>query len=129
MEPERFHFIGEEIKVRFKTPPALQKTPPCPDGFTWEGREYRIEEKLAEWSDFSRRGRYARNMQPAHAAVAAGRGSLGVGRFYFRVRVDSGQVYDIYYDREIKDVDDRLGHWFLYREMTPGSPDANGEKR
>ena len=59
----------------------------------------------------------ARNMQPAHAAVAASRGSLGVGRFYFRVRVDSGRVFDIYYDREIRDVDDRLGHWFLYREL------------
>ena len=44
-------------------------------------------------------------------------GSLGVGRFYFRVRVDSGQIFDLYYDREIQDVDDRLGHWFLYREL------------
>jgi len=60
----------------------------------------------------------ARNMQPAHAAVAAERGSLGVGRFYFRVRVDTGQVFDLYYDRAIKDVDDRLGHWFLYRELS-----------
>jgi hypothetical protein len=31
--------------------------------------------------------------------------------------VDTGQVFDLYYDRAIQDVDDRLGHWFLYREL------------
>ena len=117
MEPESIHFIGEEIEAAFDTPPVRQKTPPCPDGFTWHGQGFRVVEKLSEWADFSRRGRSARNMQPAHALVAAGRGSLGVGRFHFRVRVDSGRVFDIYYDREIRDVDDRLGHWFLYREI------------
>jgi hypothetical protein len=112
------HFIGEEIQVAFDTPPVRQKTPPCPDSFTWHGRLYRVIEKMEEWADFRRRGKMTRNMQPAHAAVASSRGSLGVGRFYFRVRVDAGQVFDIYYDREIRDVDDRLGHWFLYRELS-----------
>jgi hypothetical protein len=60
-------------------------------------------------------------MRPAHATAAAVRGSLGVGRFYLRVRVDTGQVFDLYYDRLIKDVDDRLGHWFLYRELSENS--------
>ncbi len=112
------HFIGEEIEVRFNIPPVRQKTPPCPDGFSWQGRNYRVTEKLLEWSDFSRRGKMARNMQPAHAAAAASRGSLGVGRFFFRVKVESGQVFDIYYDREIRNVNDKLGHWFLYREIS-----------
>jgi hypothetical protein len=111
------HFIDHPILVSFINTPARQKTPPCPDGFAWQGKDYRVTGKLSEWKDFTRRGRMARNMQPAHAAVAAGRGSLGVGRFYFRVRVDTGQVFDLYYDRAIKDVDDRLGHWFLYREL------------
>ncbi len=118
MKENTQHFIGEEIEVHFDKPPVRRKTPPCPDGFTWRNRPYRIIEKLSEWSDFSRRGKMARNMQPAHAAVAASRGSLGVGRFFFRIRVDSSQVFDIYYDREIRDVDDRLGHWFMYREIT-----------
>jgi hypothetical protein len=127
MEPESIHFIGEEIEIHFDMPPVRQKTPPCPDGFTWQGCTYRVTGKLSEWSDFSRHGKMARNMQPAHAAAASSRGSLGVGRFYYRVRVDSGQIFDIYYDREIKDVDDRLGHWFLYRELASGSVPAAGE--
>lgn len=121
IQPEESRFIGEEIEVHFDLPPAREKTPPCPDGFTWQGRAYRVAEKLAEWSDFSRRGRSARNMQPAHAAAASRRGSLGVGRFHFRVRVDTGQVFEIYYDREVKTADDRKGHWFLYRELSAGS--------
>ncbi len=120
MNDTALHFIDEEIEIHFDTPPVRQKTPPCPDGFTWKERTYRVIEKISEWHDFTRRGRMARNMRPAHAAVAAVRGSLGVGRFYFRVRTDTGQVFDLYYDREIKDVDDRLGHWYLYREMASG---------
>jgi hypothetical protein len=117
MRDASLHFIGEEIEIHFDVPPVRQKTPPCPESFTWQKRTYHVIEKISEWHDFTRRGRMARNMRPAHAAVAAERGSLGVSRFYFRVRTDTGQVFDLYYDREIKDVDDRLGHWFLYREM------------
>ncbi len=115
------HFFDRPIEVRFVTAPLLPKIPSCPDGFTWDGKDYRVTGKLSEWTDFTRRGRMNRNMSPAHAAGAAERGSLGVGRFYFRVRVDSGQVFDLYYDRAIKDVDDRLGHWFLYRELSETS--------
>jgi len=58
---------------------------------------------------FYPRGRLNRNMRPAHATAAAVRGSLGVG-----VSISGAggyrSVFDLYYDRLIKDVDDRLGH-------------------
>jgi hypothetical protein len=60
----------------------------------------------------------ARNMRPAHAAVASGRGSLNVGRFFFRVKVNTGQIFDLYYDRAMKDLDHRKGEWFVYRELS-----------
>jgi hypothetical protein len=127
------HFFDQPITVRFAVDPARQKTPPCPDGFTWDGREYRVAEKLSEWFDYSRRGKSARNMQPEHAAAASRRGSLGVGRFYFRVRVttdggEGGRVFDLYYDRQVRSADDRLGHWFLYRELGPGANPDRGER-
>src|SRR5512144_2089887 len=81
------HFYDHPIEPVFDTPPAREKTPDCPNGFLWEEQTYRIVEMLSSWSDFARRGKMARNMRPAHAAVASGRGSLNVGRFYFRVRV------------------------------------------
>jgi hypothetical protein len=111
------HFYDNPIEVIFDTPPAREKTPDCPNGFIWNDVTYRVSEMLSAWSDFARRGKMARNMRPAHAMVAASRGSLNVGRFYFRVRVESGQVFDIYYDRAMKNVDDRKGQWFIYREL------------
>jgi hypothetical protein len=114
---EPTHFIGEQVEVLFDSPPVREKTPPCPNGFIWQGKEFLIVESLSEWSDFTRRGRAASNMRPSHAGVAANRGSLGVGRFYFRVKVDVGRIFDIYYDRAPKDADDRKGSWFLYREL------------
>lgn len=116
MSTQPFHFIGEPIEAIFHEPPALEKKPGCPDGFRWRGEEYAVVELLEEWFDYRRRGRMARNMAPQHAAVASNRGSLGVGRFYFRVRVQDGRIYEIYYDRSIKDAGNRKGSWFMMGE-------------
>jgi hypothetical protein len=111
------HFFDEHIEVIFNVPPTLEKSPTCPNGFIWNEKTYHVIESLSEWSDFTRRGKMSKNMRPAHAEVASTRGSLNVGRFYFRVKVDSGQIFDIYYDRAIKSVDDHKGEWVLYREL------------
>jgi hypothetical protein len=112
------HFIDEPILVFFNKAPVLEKKPDCPDGFSWQGRTYQVVELLAAWVDYQRRGRLGRNMQPKHAAVASSRGSWGVGRFSFSVRVETGQIYQIYYDRAPKDIDNRKGNWFLLGEYT-----------
>ena len=118
MEYTPIHFLDQAIEVIFEKPLLLEKNPDTPpDVFVWEDKTYRVTELLSSWNDFKRRGRMAQNMRPAHAVAAAGRGSLNVGRFYFRVRVDTGQIFDIYYDRAMKNVDERKGQWFVYREM------------
>lgn len=109
MELIPLHFHDQPIQPLFDAPPALEKTPDCPNGFVWENKTYRVTEMLSAWTDYKRRGRMAQNMRPAHAAVASARGSLNVGRFHFCVKVDTGQIFDIYYDRAMKDVDDRKG--------------------
>ena len=112
------HFFDEHIEATFDVPPVREKSPTCPNGFIWDGKTYRVLVSLSEWSDFTRRGKMAKNMRPAHAEVASTRGSLNVGRFYFRVKVDTGQIFDIYYDRAMKGVDDRKGEWFVYSELS-----------
>jgi hypothetical protein len=129
------HFIGEPIDAIFDQPPTLEKKPPCPNGFVWHGQMYRIIEELEAWHDYDRKGRMATNMRPAHAEAAAGRGSWGVGRFYFRVRVEDGRLFELYYDRAprpaarrgSKDATDtgkgskeRKGAWFLQSELSEG---------
>lgn len=117
MELTPIHFYDEPIEVLFDSPPIREKSPGCPNGFVWREKSFRVLESLSEWRDFNRRGRMARNIRPAHASVASSRGSLNVGRFYFRVRVEGGRVFDVYFDRAMKNVDERKGQWFLYREL------------
>ena len=131
------HFYDDPIEVVYDKPPVYEKKPDCPNGFRWEDKSYYIVETISEWSDFTRRGKYARNMRPAHAAVASSRGSLNVGRFYFRVRAlltssrtagqsggettarqSESQIFDLYYDRAMKNIDERKGQWVLYRELS-----------
>ena len=111
------HFIGEPIQAEFDQPPALEKKPGCPNRFVWRGKIYTIAETLSEWRDYGRKGRMAKNMQPAHAAVAAQRGSWGVGRFSFRVRIANKQIFEFYYDRAPKGSDKRKGEWVLVSEL------------
>lgn len=110
-------FIGEPVDVHFNELPTLEKIPGCPDEFSWRGERFRIIEQVGEWHDYRRRGRMASNMTPGHAAIAERRGSWGVGQDYYRVRTDCGRIFEIYYDRAPKDVGDRKGGWFLYREV------------
>jgi hypothetical protein len=115
MKPLRF--INEPIEVFHDRPPSFEKKPGPPSAFSWQGQKVAIHEVLSEWHDYQRRGRMARNMQPAHARAAESRGSWGVGQDYYRVRCQDGRIFELYYDRAPKDVDRRKGGWFLYREL------------
>jgi len=103
-------FIGEAISVHHDRSPALEKIPGPPDSvcrilirLIWEGRTYRIVEVLSEWHDYRHRGRtatfYRKERGSFRAKAAERRGSWGVGRDYYRVRTDTGAVFDLYYDR------------------------------
>ena len=112
-----FHFIGEAVTVQFDEPPTFEKKPGCPNQFVWNGETFGVAELLVEWVDYARRGRFARNMQPQHAEVAAHRGSWGVGRFHFRVRTPADRYFELYYDRAPKNADDGKGVWILVSEL------------
>jgi hypothetical protein len=112
------HFIGEPIEAIFDQPPTLEKKPPCPNSFVWQGQTYHIVEELESWHDYERKGRMATNMRPGHAEAAAGRGSWGVGRFFFRVRVEDGRLFELYYDRAPRGSKERKGAWFLQSELS-----------
>ena len=118
-------FIGEEVEVVIEQVRLPIKKPEAPDTFHWKGNEWRIQRVISVWSEYERRGRMARNMSPAHSIAATRRGSWGVGRFYFRVQVEDGRVFDLYYDRAPDDASDRLGHWFLLQELKAKEPGGN----
>lgn len=110
-------FVGDPITVEWEKPPLLEKKPPCPDRIIWQGERLEVVTKLAEWQDFERRGRMAKNMRPEHLRRARQRGSWGVGRFYFCVLIADGRTFELYYDRAPQGSDHRKGSWYLYQEL------------
>ncbi len=116
MQTVPFRLIDEPIEVTFETPPLLEKKPDAPISFTWRGTIYPIVEIIEEWEDYRRHGKMERNMVPGHLRYALRKGSWGVGRFFFRVRVQQGNIFEIYYDRAPNSADDRKGHWFILGE-------------
>lgn len=114
-------FIDETIEVEYDAPTLLEKVPRCPARFRWQEQEFQIVKLLAEWQDFRRRGRLARNMTPPHKSRAERVGSWGVGRFFFRVQTACGRIFEIYYDRAPVDATDRKGRWVLYTERLESS--------
>src|SRR3989304_5908915 len=115
-------FIDEPIEVIFDSPPMLEKSPPCPQGFTWHLLTFQFVALRAEWKDFLRRGRMGRNMIPPHLSRAERIGSWGVGRFFFRVRTEGGRIFEIYFDRAPADAGDRKGSWVLFGERLVDIP-------
>jgi hypothetical protein len=111
-----FHFIDEPIQVSLPEGHLLEKTPECPTRFVWQGETFEIAACLEEWVDFERKGKMAKNMRPEHAHHAAVKGSWGVGRYYYRVRVQDDRIFEIYYDRSPGHAGDRKGRWFLLGE-------------
>lgn len=112
------HFIAEQVTVQFSSPPTHLKKPHCPDRFFWRDEEWPIVACIAEWKDFSRQGRMAKNMQPQHAKAAESQGSWGVGRYYFDVHTKNGRCFRLYYDRAPLNAFDRTGHWVLLAEIS-----------
>jgi len=107
-------FVDEEIEVEFSGEQPLEKTPRCPDRICWRDSVFEVQEQLSEWRDYGRKGNMAKNMKPEHATRASRVGSWGVGRFFYCIRVNSGQIMEIYYDRAPVDSDKRKGSWFLF---------------
>jgi hypothetical protein len=113
--------IDELIEVEFAKAPTYEKCPDCPVSFTWRDEKYTIAQIISEEQDYRRRGRYSNNMIPAHISMAKRNGSWGVGRYSFTVEVESGRIFEIYYDRSPRGAGDRKGHWFIKGERVKKS--------
>lgn len=86
------------IQIEFDEEPKFIRKPPCPQRFIWNKQVYQIEEVLSEWRT---NGRIRSNLL-----------MVGLARIHFKVRVDSGRIFEIYYDPR-----KRPGEWILSAEL------------
>lgn len=112
-------FHSEPITVEFSAEPLLEKRPGLPAAFAWRGKWYKITRLVKEWHDYRKRGNmeefYRRKRGNAPDLKSSSRGSWGVGRDYYRVVTDSGEIFDIYYDR--KPFKQKKGEWVLLKKV------------
>ena len=90
-------FIGEKITVN--TAGTVKE----PVAFRWRGHDYHVAAILASWFDwgFSQGAKQKDWRTRRH-------------RNYFRVRADSGEVFEIYLDRG---TTSGVGEWYLYQML------------
>ena len=92
-------FIGERIAVtcggEISEPVALE----------WQGREYRVENVLAAWSDWGfSAGALQRNWRTRRH------------RNYYRVQLSTGETFELYRDRGPRG---EKSEWYLYQIIEP----------
>lgn len=102
VNPERVPaFIGQEIKV------SLSGELRIPVSFRFDARTYQIEEILDCWQDygFGRAAPRRRRWWNRHH------------RNYYRVKTDSGEVYELYHERGTSLEQAQKGKWFLSHKL------------
>ncbi len=98
-------FIGEVIPV--ETEGEVKR----PARFTWRDRDYVIVRILASWHDYS-----------IPAQVHRPRFTMRHHRNYYHVETDTGERFELYYDRGAKNPE-----WVLLKHLgsAPSAPSAN----
>ena len=92
-------FIGEKITV------DIAGEVREPTGFHWRGREHRIAAVLVNWFDWGfAAGSTQRNWRTRRH------------RNYFRIRTESGDIFEIYLDRA---TPHGAGEWYLFQQLDP----------
>ena len=87
-------FIGTEISVDLPDAFVLEKKPPVPLAFIWEGARHRVAEMLAEWHRYGTPDvRTQGGRPPYHVRSGRTQGSWGQGRVYYRVRTVEGNDF------------------------------------
>lgn len=107
-------FISDAIRAlpgQFDTRAMGVGVPGLPVGFAWRGEERRIETRLDQWKQSSPEGGRPGN-------------ELYLRRHYFRLRMDDGAIWTVYFVRHTTAGKNPRSRWFLY-SIEPPTPDAN----
>ena len=81
--------------------------PILPRGFRWRGAEYRIEEVLETWKQYSGGSR----SMPEHY----------LRKHWFRVRMSDGSTMKIYFERKARSKAEAKARWWIYTVEGPAA--------
>lgn len=104
-------FVSEAIAPAgdaFDTAAMATGEPGLPGAFTWRSQTYRVLGVAARWKDSSPEGGRAGN-------------EVYLRRHYFKLIMDSQQLWTVYFVRQKPKSGARPARWFLY-EIAPSAP-------
>jgi hypothetical protein len=113
MGPPVHDFISESITPAggtFDSVAMARGEPGLPAAFNWRGRSYRVVAQVSRWKDTSAEGGRAG-------------GEVYLRRHYFKLHMDSGQVWTVYFVRQTPKSGPPANRWFLYLIDHPATPD------
>jgi hypothetical protein len=84
--------------------------PFLPTGFRWRGTEYRIEQVLEAWKEYTS----GTKQMPERY----------LRKHWFRVRVDGGLEVKIYFERHVRSAGSARARWWLFTIVGKEVPDS-----
>ncbi len=103
-------FISEPIDPDGPPPtgrgPAIGE-PHLPGAFVWRGQSYRVGELIASWKQSSREGGRAG-------------GEAYLRRHVYKLLMDDGATWTLYFTRQAPSSGRRSARWFLYTRESEG---------
>jgi len=91
------------IRGTFDTRAMGRGEPGLPTGFIWRERTFRVVEVLETWKHSEREG---------------GSGELYLRRHYFKLRMEDGAIWTVYFVRQTPKTGNVKQRWFLYTKET-----------
>jgi hypothetical protein len=96
-------FVGESITPVMHGAagaPVVPGEPIIPSGFTWRGREYRVESVLERWKE--------------SGPCRHGSPERYVRKHWYRIRMTDGTQMEIYFERQARSSRERKRRWWLF---------------
>jgi hypothetical protein len=97
-------FVSEPIRPEggtFDTTAMAAGLPGLPQAFRWRGREYAIQAQIAVW-------------KASGPEIGRSDGERYLRRHYFRLRMNDGTLWTVYFTRHTPPSGSPKRRWFLY---------------
>ncbi len=101
-------FVSEALsplRGTFDAAAMARGLPGLPSGFVWRGQSYTVDDVLERWKASSREGGRAS-------------GELYLRRHYYRLRMNDGSLWTVYFLRQTPQSSSPRVRWFLYAVET-----------
>jgi len=105
---EQFVSASLEPVGAYDTSRMARGEPGLPSGFCWRGVEHRVAGVVETWKE--------------SGPCSHGGSERYLRKHWYRIAMDDGSIWTVYFDRQARSTRDRKHRWWLYTRRLIGSP-------